>query len=107
MKLYIAGPMSGIPEYNYPRFFDAEKELSAIGYEVLNPANNEEHHDGEPFSMEKTWYMRRAFRMLAEADGVALLPGWWYSVGASLEEHIARSMGLEVKPLSVWLENHG
>lgn len=104
MKVYIAGPMTGIINYNYPKFFDAEKALFALGYEVLNPANNDEHHDGERFSMEKTWYMRRAFKMLTDADGVALLPGWWNSVGASLEEHVARSMGLEVKPLKYWLE---
>lgn len=95
--------MTGIENYNYPSFFDAEKTLHTLGYEVLNPANNDEHHDGEPFSMEKDWYMRHAFKMLVNADGVALLPDWWKSLGASLEEKVARVMGLDVRPLKDWV----
>lgn len=38
MKLYIAGPMTGLPEFNYPAFMDAERRLIAAGYEIENPA---------------------------------------------------------------------
>jgi len=42
MKIYIAGPMSGLPEFNYPAFHAADAELRALGHETLNPANNPE-----------------------------------------------------------------
>ena len=43
------------------------KGARPLGYEVLNPANNDERHEGEDFSKERTWYMRHAFRMLTDA----------------------------------------
>jgi len=39
--IYIAGPMSGLPEFNYPAFFAAAEQLTAAGYDVLNPARPE------------------------------------------------------------------
>jgi hypothetical protein len=42
--LYIAGPMTGIPDSNYPAFNQAEIELRAAGYDVLNPVASEEHN---------------------------------------------------------------
>ena len=40
MRIYIAGPMSGLPDFNYPAFNQAEQRLLALGYEVENPATN-------------------------------------------------------------------
>lgn len=39
--LYIAGPMSGLPDHNYPAFHDAASVLTKAGYSILNPAENE------------------------------------------------------------------
>ena len=39
--IYIAGPMSGIKDWNFPAFFKAEAELEALGYKVINPAHND------------------------------------------------------------------
>ena len=38
MKVYIAGPMSGIPEWNFPAFYQVEEALLALGLETVNPA---------------------------------------------------------------------
>ena len=41
MKIYIAGPMSGLPEMNYPAFFAEATRLRGLGYEVINPDSGE------------------------------------------------------------------
>ena len=39
-RVYIAGPMTGLPDFNYPAFNAAAAKLRALGLEVLNPAEN-------------------------------------------------------------------
>ena len=105
MKLYIAGPMSGLPEYNYPAFFAAEQTLAAAGYNVLNPARNEPSKGNQESDgyASWSWYMRRSLEQIAKADGMALLPGWRSSEGAQLEVHIAHKLGMRARPLWEWL----
>ena len=102
-KVYVAGPMTGLPEFNYPAFRAAGSLLAAEGFDVLNPVEVEqENASGEPQAWD--WYMRRALRMVVDADGVALLPGWERSRGARLEFHVATSLELDVRPLDEWLK---
>lgn len=102
MKVYIAGPMTGLPEFNYPAFNAAEGRLLVAGHYVLNPVRSEGHNTtGRPQTWD--WYMRHALRMVTEADGVALLPGWSRSKGARLERQVADSLGLDVRMLDRWL----
>lgn len=100
--LYIAGPMTGIPDSNYPAFNQAEIELRAAGYDVLNPVASEEHNTTGT-TQTWQWYMRHGLAMLVEADGVAILPGWDSSRGATLEVHVARSLDLPVNDVVGWL----
>lgn len=37
-KIYIAGPMTGLPEFNRPNFHLMATRLEKEGYSVLNPA---------------------------------------------------------------------
>lgn len=102
MILYVAGPMTGLPEFNYPAFRRAGEHLAAVGYEVLNPVDAEDHNDtGKPQAWD--WYMRHALRMVLAADGIALLPGWEGSKGARLEVHVAQALDLPIKSLVAWL----
>lgn len=90
-RVYIAGPMTGLPEFNYPVFNAAAKRLRELGFEVENPAENPVPHCG-------SWlgYMRLAIRQLSKCDGVALLPGWQQSRGARIEHQLATQLGLVV-----------
>jgi hypothetical protein len=95
MKLYISGPMTGMPELNFPAFHAAAKELRERGYEVCNPA--EKNEEANP-DMQWIDYMRLDIKMLMDCDGVAYLPGWENSRGAKIEIELALSLGLPVRP---------
>ena len=90
MKVYIAGPMTGYEDFNYPAFHAAAAELRAQGYEVLNPA---EHFEGRQDLPYQT-YMRGAITALLEAEAIYTLPGWTSSKGAKMEMLIAERLGL-------------
>lgn len=98
MKLYISGPMTRHADLNRATFNEAAKKLRAEGYEVINPADID-------LGKGASWqdYMRESLRRMADADGVALLSGWRRSRGARTEEHVARSLGIPVCHLNVWL----
>jgi hypothetical protein len=78
MKLYLAGPMTGYPELNFPAFHAEAMRLRDLGFEIVNPAEI----NAEPTSQ---WL-----------DCMPLLAGWDRSRGASLEHVIARGLGLRV-----------
>lgn len=103
MKLYIAGPMSGLPDFNYPAFFAAEEQLKAAGYEAENPARNELPAERADEPMWRT-FMRMSLVQISRVDGLALLPGWGDSKGARLEQEIGLKLGLHVRYLEVWLQ---
>lgn len=101
--IYVAGPMTGYPEFNYPAFRAAGEQLRAAGFQVLNPVDAEEHNPTPGTAQAWDWYMRHALRMVLEADGIALLPGWEASKGAALEVHVATALKLDVRELAGWL----
>lgn len=90
-RIYLAGPMTGLPDFNYPAFNAAAKRLRALGHEVLNPAEN-------PAPPCGTWegYMRMALRQLVECERIVLLPGWSESRGALIERSLAQALGMDV-----------
>lgn len=90
-RVYIAGPMTGYAELNFPAFFNETAVLRAVGLHVINPAEI----NVDP---KKGWTacMRADISLLVTCDRIHLLPGWSRSKGASLEHHIARALGLLV-----------
>ena len=102
-RLYIAGPMSGYPDFNYPAFNGAAELLRGKGFDVLNPVDSEKHNPTPGTPQAWDWYMRHALRMVLDADGMALLHGWSKSRGARLEFRVADQLGIEIRPLDRWL----
>ena len=86
--LYLAGPMTGLPNMNAPAFFDAEERLSKLGFIVLNPARL-------PKGMPSGKYMPICLAMLQQSDGIALLPGWRDSKGANIEFRFAEYQNIK------------
>lgn len=90
-RIYISGPMTGLPELNFPAFNGEASRLRAAGYQVVNPAEL----NPDPAT---TWQqcMRRDLAELLTCDVLALLPGWQRSAGAHLEMHVAHRVGMGI-----------
>lgn len=86
--VYIAGPMTGLPEGNYPAFNAAAEAWRKAGYKVLNPAENDNGSGTQHWSQ----FMRLAIAMVIQSNAIALLPGWERSKGARLEVEIAKAL---------------
>jgi hypothetical protein len=116
MKIYVAGPMRGIPEFNFPAFMKAADKLRDEGHYVFNPAERDikEHGpqvaygnmtgDLEQATREHGFNLRDALCddltfICKEADAVALLPGWQRSKGATAERATAEALGLQILEL--------
>lgn len=99
--VYLAGPMRGLPEFNFPAFREAAADLRARGHLVTSPAEMDEELDGfdgkgnvEPLPFQD--YMARDLPAVCAADAVVVLPGWQRSQGAQLEVYVAETVGIPV-----------
>lgn len=92
VRVYISGPMRGLPDFNYPMFHEVEaawKEQHPDDV-VLNPARN---FDGDT-SLPAETYFQKALEQVLSANFIVLLPGWEDSEGASqYEVPVARVTG--------------
>lgn len=93
MIAYLSGPMTGLPDLNYPAFEAAAERLRAQGVQVISP-----HEITPPGAGPWTWaqHMRVDLAALLTADVIVLLPGWEGSRGAQLEKTVADALGLVV-----------
>ena len=89
--IYIAGPMTGIENFNFPAFNKAAKFLRSKGFGVVNPAEI-----APVTGMSWRWYMQQDIPQLVKCDAIYLLPGWRQSKGATLEHHIAQELGMTI-----------
>lgn len=97
-RIYVSGPMTGLPRYNFAAFADATRRLIGAGFDVCNPGEK-----GVIDGWEWVDYLRYDLRELLDCDAVALLPGWERSRGASLEKYVAEQLGYPVDPVDTWL----
>ncbi|UOF76777.1 deoxycytidylate deaminase [Caudoviricetes sp.] len=97
-KIYISGPMTGMPDLNRKTFTDAEELLHRRGYEPVNP-----HKNGLPDTATWEDHMKRDLEMLNGCDGVAVLWGCDKSKGSQIEMSAARRMSMPVETIYYWL----
>ena len=100
MRVYLAGPMSGLPDFNFPAFFAAAGRLEAEGHVVFNPAQNDLDTWGDLETIKAQANYRDCLRMdlnwiLDNADAIAVLPGWENSKGTRVEVALAEALGLK------------
>ena len=116
MILYLAGPMSGLPQFNFPGFDKAAEQLRGFGYEVINPAAEDSDEvralalasvagtmgdlDGR-LSMKET--VIRNTEGVMSAAGLALLPSWTISTGAKHEVAVADRVGIPRNTVRWWI----
>lgn len=98
-RLYIAGPMTGYPECNYPAFHAAQQRLQEANFRVVNPA---ERVDSK-LARHYVDLLRDDLRLLLDCHGVAVLPGWEWSTGARNEVQVAGTLRMYVKTVDDWV----
>ena len=91
MKIYIAGAITGDPEYR-EKFRRAEEAVRAEGHVAVNPAVL-------PEGLEPGDYMRICTAMLDSCDAIALLRDWAHSKGACIEMTYAQYVGKKLMRL--------
>jgi len=96
VRLQLVGPMTGLPDFNYPLFNEVAARLRAEGHQVWNPA--EENLLGETWSR----CMRESLAALQVAEAVVLLPNWAHSRGANLEVETALALDIPIIPWAAW-----
>lgn len=89
---YLAGQMTGLPNFNYSGFAQVAGHLRSLGLVVINPA---EEFGGNPH-LHRTQYLRKAIHSVMECDGVVCMPNWIMSEGAKLEVSVAHQLDKKV-----------
>ena len=93
-RVYLSGPMTDLPDFNFPAFEAAATRFRALGFQVETP---HERFGGRQ-DLPRATYMRGDIKDLLRPDlsAVIVLPGWEHSTGARLEVAIAQEIGLPV-----------
>lgn len=111
MKIYLAGPMRGYKDFNFPAFDFAAAKLREQGHEVFSPAERDRSAHGAEVNKSETgdlndpkvkasgFSLREALcadtnYISLSATAIALLPGWEKSSGANAEMALAKALGL-------------
>jgi len=101
--VYVAGPMTGYTDYNFPAFDNAERILkSRYGCSVVNPAQVDRavgvHSvmEGRGKREMIEFFMDLNATTIKKCTAVVLLDGWSGSAGARHEYAMADRLGIKV-----------
>lgn len=91
--VYLAGPMSGHEDYNFPAFHRAARRLREFHIVVINPAETA----GGVKHMPREVYFQYDFAVIGAAcDAIVVLPGWRNSTGAKAEVIFGKEIGIPI-----------
>lgn len=102
-KIYIAGPMRGLANWNFPAFDLAEEAWRAAGWHPISPAATSRALGYSPNKVFNTAeevdaYLRHVMAVdlasIFQVQALALLPGWMRSVGSTAEVGLAKFLRL-------------
>lgn len=100
-KIYLAGPMTGLPEYNYPEFESTTATLRKHGWDVVSPVEiaRDMGYSRDLINSDHAVFfnlMRAEKEALMDCDAIMLLEGWERSKGTRAELQLALSYNMEV-----------
>lgn len=103
MRAYVAGPMRGIKDWNYPLFDRVAKRLRTDGWQVVTPAEIDRAFglDEHKYPELPHWWSMSAtlaidFIVISTCESIVLLNRWEQSEGVAAELQQAQSLGLKV-----------
>ena len=105
-RIYIAGPMTGMPEYNVPAFKAATDLLRKHNYRVISPHEHLGVQDDT--ELEYARILAYDIMLIAGCRSIVLLDGWNDSKGAKLECYYCESTNKQIvyyKDLKEFCEN--
>ncbi len=110
-KIYIAGPMRGKPNYNFPAFMEADELLTLLGWITINPAQVDIDKGFDPKTPQDSLtpkdleeFIVRDIHLVISADAVCLLDGWEDSKGVAVEIAVADYCNIPIFNLTGALE---
>jgi hypothetical protein len=96
---YLAGPMRGHEDFNFPEFHKQAAWLRAGGWTIFSPAERDEADE----ALNGDWavgvqrgldyFMQFDLAAVCQTDAVILMAGWETSQGARLEAMVAVEIG--------------
>lgn len=111
MFIYVAGPMQGYKDFNFPAFAAAARRLREAGYYVFSPAERDDDKYGADLCKSATGSMAEinakgfSLREALQADTewickhathIYMLRGWERSKGAFAEWALANALGIVI-----------
>ena len=108
---YVAGPMTGIAEFNFPAFDSLAAYLRRLGRKAVNPAERdrlmydtttEGFAEGdvqkwaESSGFDFPLAMRYDLGVITTSETMVLLPNWEKSTGVAKEKFVAEACGVTV-----------
>lgn len=96
MKIYIAGKVSGDPDY-INKFAKAEKELRAtFEGKIINPVRESQREFIFPEKQPWSTLMQFCLKLLSGCTHIYMLSDYYKSTGACIELEWAMKCGLEI-----------
>src|ERR1700756_2611003 len=96
-SIYLAGPMRGLPNFNFHEFDDAAEMLRMKGWRVYSPAEHDRASGFDPqmgtlngFDIKKAF--RWDIRAILRSDAIYMLRDWEASKGAQTEHAVATAL---------------